>query len=308
VWTGKLLLAILLLVLLLQHLQTDSLLETFAAAQPLWLLAAFLLLFPNIFFQYVKWRTLLLSAYPDVRSSDVGASLLLGFAFGVVTPARIGEFGGRAAAVRNTDKLTLMSLTAVDKLATLVVTVGAGAVGLLLFCIRHPFMSPLLLAALESAAALVAAGMLMWMLRRRKTVIAPSEQAGPFTSRWLRIRRALTLIDAPVRARLLLFSALFYATFVLQFMLLLRAFGPLDILSTLAGVSTIMLIKTVIPPLTLGELGIREGASVFVLGHAGMIAAAAVSASLLLFGINILLPGLVGVFVMLRRPERRSAA
>jgi uncharacterized membrane protein YbhN (UPF0104 family) len=116
------------------------------------------------------------------------------------------------------------------------------------------------------------------------------------------------LVDGPVRARLLVFSALFYMTFVAQFLLLLRAFGPIDILSSLAGVSTIMLIKTIIPPLTLGELGIREGASVFVLGHAGMLAAGAVSASLLLFGINILLPGLVGVLVMLRRPDRRPAA
>ncbi|MDT8324374.1 MAG: lysylphosphatidylglycerol synthase domain-containing protein, partial [Bacteroidota bacterium] len=309
------------------------------SAQPAWLLAALFLLLPNLFFQYRKWKLLLRSAYPALDTRQVRESLFLGFAFGVVTPARIGEFGGRAAGVRGADRLTLIGLTAVDKVATLAVTVGAGAVGLLLFCFRHPFMSPWTLLAMEIACAAVLTAFLHFRSRRSATrtrsagqaateapsvempateapstempaTEAPSGEA-PATDgrigRHLRLLRGvLRSLDAGTRRGLLLFSILFYATFVLQFFLLLRAFGPVEPFSALAAISSIMLIKTVVPPMTLGELGIREGASVLVLGYAGTVAAVALGASLLLFSINILLPGLAGLAVLLRRPAPRG--
>ncbi len=306
VWAGKLLLAVLLLILLLQQLQTSTLIETYAAAQFPWLVAAVFLLLPNLYFQYSKWRLLLRGAYPAVEPADIRSSLLLGFTFGIVTPARIGEFGGRAAAVRDADRLTLVGLTAVDKLATMTVTVGAGALGLLLFCIQHPFMPPWQLAGIEGMVAAVV--IIIAMLRRSRPPAAETAERDGFFSRHIdRLRRALRTVDRKTRSRLLLLSSLFYATFVLQFYFLLCAFAPIDPLSALAGIATIMLVKTLVPPLTLGELGIREGASVLVLGYAGIVGAVALGASLLLFAINILIPGLAGVAILLRRPVRSTA-
>jgi uncharacterized protein (TIRG00374 family) len=315
-WAGKLLLAVLLLTLLLAQLDADSLAQLTSAAQPHWLLAALLLLLPNIYFQFRKWQLLLRSVYPAVESRQVRDSLFLGFSFGVVTPARIGEFGGRAAGVRGADRLTLVGLTAVDKVATLTVTLGAGALGLLLFCFRHPFMSPWLLLAVEVACAAII--LTFVYLRRRKagarTALAADDLAKRdagggkgLVAHVRRLRTALGSLDSGTRRGLLLFSVLFYLTFVLQFFFLLRAFGPIDPLTTLAGISSIMLIKTLVPPLTLGELGIREGVSVLVLGWAGTVTAVALGASLLLFAINVLLPGLVGLAVLLRRPRRETA-
>ncbi len=307
VWGGKLLIAALLLFLLVQNVNSNTLLPTLTGAQPLFLVGAVLLLIPNLLFQYRKWALLLRSVHPAVRPHDIGASLMLGFTFGVVTPARIGEFGGRAFAVRGTDRLALIGLTAVDKLATLTVTVMAGSVGLLIFCIQHPFIDPALLAAAELTVLSFVAGLsLLWTRRKRSASVIPP-------ARWLqqriqRIQSALAGVDTRLRVRLLLLSLLFYCTFLLQFVLLLYAFGSTDLLSALAGISTIMLIKTVIPPVTVGELGIREGASVYVLGHAGIVAAAAFSASLLLFAINILLPSLAGLLILFRRSTAHHPA
>ncbi len=315
VWAGKLLLAVLLLTLLLGQLDADALAQLASAAQPRWLLAALLLLLPNVYFQYRKWQLLLHSVYPAVETRQVRDSLLLGFSFGVVTPARIGEFGGRAAGVRGADRLTLIGLTAVDKVATLSVTLTAGALGLLLFCFRHPFMSPWLLLAAETAVAIA---ILAYAYRRRRKVRTSAVAAddvselgadagGGVARRLRRLRNALRSLDGRTKRGVMLFSVLFYLTFVLQFFLLLRAFGPIDPLTTLAGISSIMLIKTLVPPLTLGELGIREGVSVVVLGWAGTLTAVALGASLLLFTINVLLPGLAGLAVLLRRPTRGTA-
>lgn len=318
-WTGKLLLAVVLVVLLVESIQSRAILSLLSGAQPLMLAAAMLLLPLNIAFQYQKWRVLVHSRFPDAGAVELRASLLLGFTFGIVTPARIGEFGGRAAGMRGTgangaqllaaDRFALVGLTAVDKFATMLVTLIAGGAGLLLFCWRHPFMDPLLLTFLM----LLAAGAAVLWLRRGSATAASSTHAaqpeavgGFFRRRYNELRQTLRGIDAARRRVLMLHSVLFYLTFLLQFYFLLLAFGPVDLLSALAGISTIMLIKTVIPPITLGELGIREGASVYVLGHAGIIAAAAFNASLLLFAINILLPSLAGLFVLLRLPSRTN--
>lgn len=307
VWTGKVVLAAVLLLLLLRNVHSDILLATLNGARPLMVAAAVLLLLPNLLLQYGKWALLLRSAYPAVAARDIRASLMLGFTFGIVTPARIGEFGGRAAAVRGADRMTLVGLTAADKLATLTITVLAGGVGLLLFCIRHPFIDPFILAGMEMTVAAVTATVLHFGYRRMRQSRTPVS-SGWFAGRLYRIRTSLEAVDTRVRRRLLLLSVLFYSTFLLQFVILLAAFGPVDMFSAIAGVSTIMLIKTVIPPVTIGELGIREGASVYVLGHAGILAAAAFSASLLLFAINILLPSLAGLAILFRRSSPAPVA
>ena len=305
-WSGKLLLAVLLLYLLLRNIEAAAIMNTIQAANPWLLAAAMLLLMPNVILQLRKWGLLLRTVYPDIPVRDIRTSLLRGFTFGIFTPARIGEFGGRATAVRGASVLTLMGLTAVDKLATMLITVALGAAGLLVFCVQHPFMNPWLLAFAETAILITAATGLH--LAWKRNIKHGEKRNATSRGRLQKLFSALQRIDSAVRRRLLLLSLLFYLTFLTQFLLLLQAFGAVDMLSALAGISTIMLVKTIIPPVTLGELGIREGASVYVLGHAGVLAASAFSASLLLFAINILLPSLAGLFVLLRRPTSRASS
>jgi hypothetical protein len=89
--------------------------------------------------------------------------------------------------------------------------------------------------------------------------------------------------------------------FSLQFVLLVFAFEPgAAWLPVMMGVALVFFAKSAIPSFTLGDLGIREGAAVFFLGALGVAAAAALEASLVLFGINLLIPALVGLPLVLR--------
>lgn len=304
-WTCRLLLAGALLYLLVSTVQRDVIASLFLRAQPVFLFLALGLLPLNLLLQYKKWRLLVHGPFPQIALPELRASLLLGFTFGIVTPARVGEFGGRAAGMRSVDGWTLVGLTAVDKFAGMVVTVVIGCVGLIVFCWRHPFMDPLLLTVLFSVFAATAVLLLSRRRRGSLPVIRRNVNGtGRFQRRIASFRTALGHVRGPRLHRLLWYSILFYLTFLSQFFLLLSAFGPVDVLSALAGISTIFLIKTIIPPITFGELGIREGASVYVLGHAGILAAAAFNAALLLFVINILLPSLAGLVVLLWRPRQ----
>ncbi|MFZ1731579.1 MAG: lysylphosphatidylglycerol synthase domain-containing protein [Bacteroidota bacterium] len=351
-WTGKLLLAAALIALLIHTVQRDTLASLLLRANPFYIAAALLLLPLNLYFQFHKWGLLVRSRIPLATPQELRRSLLLGFTFGIVTPARLGEFGGRAAGIRtrsdatlqdtnaasrNTesrkdgppvaDKLALIGLTAIDKLATMVVTVLVGLFSLLLFCWRHPFMDPWLLSAILLLA--IGAALIIYFRWNRRPVdgstapppsaaanlnAASCASADPAAAnksylrrRYDDVRSVLRDLDPARIQSLMLFSVLFYLTFLVQFFFLISAFGPIDTLSTVAGIGTIMLVKTVIPPVTIGELGIREGASVYVLGHAGILAAAALNASLLLFAVNVFLPSLAGLALLLRLPRREAA-
>jgi uncharacterized membrane protein YbhN (UPF0104 family) len=296
-WTVKCSLAVVLLFLLIHNVDTAAIARAWSVANPLYMVAALLLLPLNLWLQYRKWALMLRRVYPAVRDGDIRGSLLIGFSFGLVTPARIGEFGGRAVAVRDAKPSVLMGLTAVDKLSTMAITVGIGLPGVLLYGLLHPFMDRVLLVAVFTGA--VALGLLvisvMSKLRGR------SWHAEHWAGRtYRRMTTAMRALDASTVRIILLLSVLFYFTFLTQFLLLLSAFGPVNLFSAFAGISTIMLIKTIVPPVTLGELGIREGTAVIVLSHVGVLAAAALSASLLLFVVNLLIPALIGLPLLLR--------
>jgi len=63
----------------------------------------------------------------------------------------------------------------------------------------------------------------------------------------------------------------------------------------------VMFVKTIIPPVSMGELGIREGASVYFLTQMGEAASVGFNASIMLFIINLLIPALIGAVMFLRK-------
>ena len=125
------------------------------------------------------------------------------------------------------------------------------------------------------------------------------------------IRRAVgafAQIPQEESVTLLLLSGVRYVVFSAQFVLLARAVAPTaPWLELCIGVALIFFAKSAIPQVTLGDLGVREGAAVYFLGNVGMGQAAALDASLALFGLNLLLPALVGVPLLLQlRLQRRA--
>jgi uncharacterized membrane protein YbhN (UPF0104 family) len=76
-----------------------------------------------------------------------------------------------------------------------------------------------------------------------------------------------------------------------------------DYLSYLWAGNLIIFVKTAIPHISLGELGIREGASVFFLTSFGELPSVAFNASIFLFFINIMLPALVGLLLLIRKND-----
>jgi uncharacterized protein (TIRG00374 family) len=306
--TAQILAGIGLLVYLAYSIDLSTVINTFASAHTPSVSLALLLLLPNLSFQYLKWRVIVRRHDPSVQARDVLCSLFVGFSLGIVTPARIGEYGGRALSIKGPRASVLVGLTALDKYFSMVVTLLFGAAGLALFLQRtNTSGSGLLIAALVSAAlilgitwlALLKPGLILRMMDKHKT-------------RWKTVEHmhamleAISLFKRRDFALLFLLSVLFWITITAQFCALLAAFGTMDIFTAAVGTASVMVTKTIIPPVTLGELGIREGAAVFFLTRLGYAGAAAFNASLLLFAINLLIPGIIGLVFMGRLFPKRG--
>jgi uncharacterized membrane protein YbhN (UPF0104 family) len=298
-FAAKLLLAGVALGYLTYFIDWAVLVESARGAQPLWILAALALMPFNIGLEAYRWHRLVRRVAPEVTYRQSLAAVLSGYPLGLVTPARAGDYAGRALYLRYEGKLELVALTFAERMATLACILVAGLVALGPFLVIQSDLPQLAWATLFVSGTAGTIGFLFLLLHPRvaRRVLAA---ALPFR----RMRRVLAVLGRFDRrdARILLaLSAVRYCIFSLQFVLLVFAFDAgTSFIIVAAGVALVFFAKSAIPSFTLGDLGVREGAAIYFLGALGVASAAAFEASLVLFGINLLLPALIGLPLLLQ--------
>lgn len=287
IFFGKLALTAAVLFLLVRTIRPSTLIAAYDSANLAYLLMAAALVAPNLLVQFAKWRFLLKLANRSVSLGTVYRSLIVGFPLGFVTPGRLGEVG-RALYVKELSQTKTFALVVMDKLSNLIITLAAGLTGLLAFKALN--LNATLRAWLIMALALLA-GFILWSLLGRKV----AQASGRFTRIYDFNRKHLSILFG--------FSILFYAVYLTQFTLLLLNFQTASFADLPVAASSVFLVKTALP-IAFGDLGIREGASVFFMQKIGVAPAAAFNAALLLYLLNVAFPSLLGLPILLR--TRRS--
>ena len=266
--------------------------------------AAFGLSFANIYLQYLKWKITCSKILNENKKSKILTSLFYGFSGGIITPMRVGEFFGRAISFKDKPLSIITIATLVDKFFPLLIVTFLGTLSSLLFV--YTFYNVSLYIIIALFIVLFSAFYLLILLARSERF-----WDSMFFSRLKKIKRvsdfviqvkSLKTLDKKFFTRMTILSLLFYACYLIQYSILVSAFSHnFNSLSYIWIGTLIIFIKSVIPPISLGELGIREGASVFFLTKVGETASTAFNASIFLFLINLLLPSLVGFFLMLKK-------
>lgn len=109
--------------------------------------------------------------------------------------------------------------------------------------------------------------------------------------------------------KILLYSILRYIIFTSQYVLLILMFKvPVNVGTSFVLVSIVFLITAAIPTVALSELGVRGSVAIFVFGlwfqHQGVAeseyTALVVTASALIWLVNIVLPAIIGSFFLFR--------
>lgn len=271
-----------------------------------WALAALALVPLNIGLEAYRWGRLVRRIAPSVRYRDALRAVVASYPLGLLTPGRVGDYVGRAVYLPEVPAGTSAALTFGERMATLAACLVGGLVALGPYLRQQTESSPLWPAVLGVGA--LATGLLLALVLFPRLAQSVLSTLLPFAP----VRRAVAAFGQIPRdeaTTLLALSALRYGVFSAQFVLLVHAVAPsASLFEVSLGVALVFFAKSAIPQVTLGDLGVREGAAVFFLGAYGVAPAAALDASLGLFVLNLLLPALVGVPFLLQLEVRRNAA
>jgi uncharacterized membrane protein YbhN (UPF0104 family) len=218
--------------------------------------------------------------------------VLAGLATGAATPNRSGEFAGRILALNQTDFKDGVVLTFFSSAVQVIVTVLAGAVGLLYFRNHTLLTNHTLHFAVMICVCIVLflAAFLFLKSKRAQDKLTVLKQ----------LDRAL-LLDAG------LWSALRYCIYTCQFFILLRVTGfPCTSTALLAAIAVNYLVITIIPTFMISEVFVRGSVAAGVIGVLCGNGETAALCALLLWLLNVGVPALAGVVAVVRMRINQS--
>jgi uncharacterized protein (TIRG00374 family) len=270
------------------------------------LIAAFILTFLNIYLQYIKWKFTCNLLLNENSKSKIFTSLLHGLAAGVFTPARIGEYFGRALVFKDKPVYKVALATLLDKFFPLLMVAIFGSISSILFLHFEYEVTSFITLSLFIALFTLFYFLIYFLLNERFwdsfifEKLRKSERLRYFLDKIKEFKN----LDRKYFAKMLIISFLFYFCFLVQYALLVAAFSHhFNFFDYLWAGNLIMFAKTIIPPISLGELGVREGASVYFISRLGESASVGFNASIFLFVINVLFPSIIGLFLLIKKSD-----
>jgi hypothetical protein len=274
-------------------------------------IALVLLMFINWGIESLKWR-LLINQAEKVSFINAFQAILGGLAVSIFTPNRVGEFFGRVFILKKTDPLKAILLTIVGSFSQLLVTIVAGTIAYILFAPHY--LPPVLFEStwlVRGFSISMVIGSVVFIFTffnisvlHRISILIPAKYSE-------RIKSSIDAIaDCPRQLLLktVFLSALRYLVFSTQFFLAIRLMElPFTFSQCMLVIPVIYLVLAAIPTVTLTEIGVRGSVSVFLFGLLNgtneldaETTLAVVSASTLIWLINIAVPSLLGVLVVFR--------
>ena len=279
-----------------------SLIKESTTDSKLWIVV--LLMFVNWGIEAKKWHLLInniqqFSFYKAVKSVLAGCSITM------LTPNRVGEFGGRILYVDNINKIKAISLTIVGSISQLLVTLLMGCFGLFFFKYFSNDNSNILVilphfwqSFIMSVSVSVTLILLLFYLRLN--LVVKLIEKVPVLQNFIKHISVLQEFNNMQLIQILSLSCLRYLVFVLQYVLLLQVI-QIQITGLLAFmlITIFYLFMAIVPTFGFIELPVRMGASweILKLYTTNEIGVGAVALGIWI--INLVLPALIGSILIL---------
>lgn len=282
--------------------------STFLSADPALLFLGFILVIPNIGFQFYKWKILCNEMLGIYDNKKIMMSLFFGFSGGIATPFRLGEYVGRAMALDEKEFIDVSAATLIDKLFVLLGVAIAGVFSFIYFLQQYTGLSVPAAYILYTASAIILVFLFPVLKRIEKNQalrekLCSVRYAGSFIKSLFSFRK----LGKRTVIKIIIVTIVLCGVYISQFAIFAMAYSGKNSFGVYfwAGL-LVMFTKTFIPPVTFGELGIREGASVYYFSRLNESTAAALNTSLSLFAVNILLTSLIGLVMVLVRRRKKN--
>ncbi len=283
--------------------QTQNLLSAFKQVHRsnIWLifLATFMVIF-NWGIETFKWK-FIIRKLQFISFFKSFKAVFAGITVAIFTPNRVGEFGGRILALERRNRVAGVFATLLGGYAQLLITLIMGLIALPLYIQKFPSQLPLkiepsylfLICFVVILVLLIVYFKIKFFARVLEHLIK-NEKKKRFVG-FLKDYKTEELF------KILLFSFLRFLIFTTQFYLLLQLFGvPITFYEGIISISLVYFILTIIPVVSLFEFGIRGSVALLILGVYTPFSLGIISASILLWIINLAIPALLGSIFLYR--------
>ncbi len=273
-----------------------------------WALLICLMLMPvNWIIESLKWQ-ILVRPFEEISFLRSFKAILSGISVALLTPNRIGEYGGRMVMVDPKHNWKAVISTLVSSFAQNICNIGLGLIAvILLLRNRGDIEGYLFLAAIS--IALVFLGLLVFLYFNIEIVnrLLSRWQSNKRIGKALRHLSLLEKYKAEMMFKVLILAFVRYFVYFLQYYLILRFFGiELDVQMGFIGIGTIFLVQTSIPlPPILGFLARGEIALV-VWETMEYNDLSILSSSYSLWFLNLIIPAMAGSILILSSNLWRS--
>lgn len=274
-----------------------------------WVLTFVLLLMVvNWGIEALKWRYLM-NKEESIGFLKSMKAVFAGITVSIFTPNRMGEFLGRVFILKKTNPWRAIFITIIGSYSQLMVTLIVGYISFIIFSLRYftgtEEISDYFVYALIGAIGVVV--LVLALLYLNVSILDPLINR-LINSRWKKIGQYFTVFsrfDTSTLLKVFGFSLLRYTVFTSQFILLAQAFDvPVGWAEGAMMVSLMFFVMSMIPTITLAELGIRGSVtigifSIFLESQGSFTQAmefGVFSASSVLWLINLALPAIIGTF------------
>lgn len=281
--------------------------ETIEQGNLSFLIICVLLMPLNWLIESIKWRLLVLPFEKISRSKSFKA-ILSGVSIALLTPNRIGEYGGRMLLVEPENNWNAVISTLVSSYAQNIWNIGLGLVAaILLLYTKGGLESYLLYTGLSICLLFLVLIMFFFFNIELSNRLLKRWEHKKYIGKALKHLGILEQYKSVLLLRVLAWALVRYATYLLQYYLILRFFGlHIDLINGFIGIGTIFLVQTSLPlPPILGFLARGEIALV-VWENMDFNNLSILAASYSLWILNLIVPSLIGSAIILTSNLSRS--
>lgn len=300
-----LLLSITVYIQVIKNENVDSIIDNFFIrvndGNLLFLLLAILLMPLNWSFEYLKWRRLTKNILTQDRNSAL-KSVLAGITVSIFTPNRIGEYGGRMLFFDRNLISRVVLASVVGSTAQWITIVGFGLLSL--FYMQMSLLglkyNPYIVFGLAIGLYIVL--ILVYFNLKKLAVLGKNKSTG--WRRHLKVFRIMENYNSFTLFSVLMMSTSRFLTYTFQYVLILMFFsGTANVLNLITKVMSIFLAQLAIPVPPFMAVFSRAEMALLILKSDNVNDIAVISATFLLWTINLIIPATIGFIIILKEKK-----
>ncbi len=255
----------------------------------------------NLAFETLKWLQFT-RFFCKMGFWQAYRAVLAGMSLAIVTPNRVGEYGGRLWLLLPQQRWQGAASMLLGSYSQWIVLFFGGLIGFSWFALNHLQWQLYLILFLMTTGMLISLVLLLlfWQIGWFLPIIGKCGFKKK-RRRWLRQVVMLRAVSVRAKFRALQWAVLRYCTYSLQYWLLLQFFGiKLTLWEGFMGIWSIFLIQTGVPLSAGLALLARGEIAVFVWRHFDANELSVLAATFGLFIINLVLPAFLGAILLIK--------